>query len=63
MCCAESLSCVQLFVTPWTVARRLLCPWGFSKSRILEWVALLTYSITVCSYNFRFHGTGPNMSI
>ena len=20
-------SCVQLFVTPWTVAPRLLCPW------------------------------------
>ena len=25
----ESLSCVQLFVTPWTVQpARLLCPWG-----------------------------------
>ena len=24
--CAQSLSCVQLFVTPWTVAS-LLCPW------------------------------------
>ena len=25
----KSLSCVQLFVTPWTVATRLLCPWDF----------------------------------
>ena len=27
--CAQSLSHVQLFVTPWTVASRLLCPWNF----------------------------------
>ena len=27
----QSLSCVRLFVTPWTVATRLLCPWGFSR--------------------------------
>ena len=26
---AQSLSRVQLFVTPWTVATRLLCPWSF----------------------------------
>ena len=25
--CAQSLSCGQLFVTPWAVAHRLLCPW------------------------------------
>ena len=25
------LSHVQLFVTPWTVASRLLCPWEFSR--------------------------------
>ena len=25
----KSLSRVQLFVTPWTVATRLLCPWDF----------------------------------
>ena len=24
------LSCVQLSVTPWTVAARLLCPWNSS---------------------------------
>ena len=27
--CAQSLSCVQLFVTPWTAAHRLLCPQNF----------------------------------
>ena len=29
--CIWSLSRVQLFATPWSVATRLLCPWGFSK--------------------------------
>ena len=24
----QLLSCVRLFVTPWTVARQFLCPWG-----------------------------------
>ena len=27
----KSLSRVQLFVTPWTVATKFLCPWGFSR--------------------------------
>ena len=27
--CAQSLSCVQLFATPWTGAHQLLCPWDF----------------------------------
>ena len=27
--CVCVLSCVQLFVTVWTVAARLLCPWDF----------------------------------
>ena len=25
------LSHVRFFVTPWTIAHRLLCPWGFSR--------------------------------
>ena len=25
----KSLSCVQLFATPWTVAHQVLCPWDF----------------------------------
>ena len=29
--CAQLLSCVQLFVTPWTVACQALCPWRFSR--------------------------------
>ena len=29
--CAQLLSCVQLFVTPWTVTCQALCPWGFSR--------------------------------
>ena len=28
MCVCQLLSCVQLFVAPWTVARMLLCPWN-----------------------------------
>jgi len=28
---AQLLSRVQLFASPWTIARRLLCPWGFSR--------------------------------
>ena len=29
--CAYLLNHVQLFGTPWTVATRLLCPWGFTR--------------------------------
>ena len=35
VCFAQSLSCVQLFATPWTVRQSLLCPWA----RILECIA------------------------
>ena len=35
----ESLSHVQLFETPWTVACRTLLSVGFSKARILEWLS------------------------
>ena len=31
---------VQLFVTLWTVAHRLLCPWDFPGKKIPEWVAI-----------------------
>ena len=37
---AQSLSCVQLFVTPWTVACQTPLSMGFSRARILEWVAI-----------------------
>ena len=29
----KSLSCVQLFVTPWTVAHQALLPMGFSRQK------------------------------
>ena len=37
---AQSFSCVQLFATPWTVARQAPLSVGFSWARILEWVAI-----------------------
>ena len=30
-CYTYLFSCIWLFVTLWTVARQLLCPWGFSR--------------------------------
>ena len=39
VCCAESLSCVQLFATPWTVTRQPPLSVGILQARILEWVA------------------------
>ena len=36
-----SLSRVQLFATPWTVARQAPLSMGILQARILEWVALL----------------------
>ena len=40
LCCAESLSCVQLFVSPWTVACQVPLLMGILQARILEWVAI-----------------------
>ena len=40
MLCAQSLSRVQLFVTPWTVACRVLLSMGILQAKILEWVAM-----------------------
>ena len=37
--CAHSLSHVKLFVSHWTVATRLLRPWGL-QVRILKWVVI-----------------------
>ena len=37
---AQLLSCVQLFVTPWTIARQSPLSMGFFQARILEWVAI-----------------------
>ena len=38
-CVFSRLSRVQLFVTLWTIATRLLCPW-ILQVKILEWVAV-----------------------
>ena len=40
MCCAQSLSCVQLFVTPWTRAHQVPLSMGIIQAKILEWVAI-----------------------
>ena len=36
----KSLSCVRLFVIPWTVAYQAPPSMGFFQARILEWVAI-----------------------
>ena len=36
----QSLSRVQLFATPWTVAHQALLSMGSLQARILEWVAM-----------------------
>ena len=40
--CAELLSHVKLFATPWTVARQAPLSMGTLQARILEWVAMLS---------------------
>ena len=40
MCCAELLSCVRLFVIPWTVALQAPLSMGIFQARILEWVTM-----------------------
>ena len=38
--CAQLLSCVWLFATPWTVALQAPVSMGILQARILEWVAM-----------------------
>ena len=40
MCCAELLSCVRFFVTPWTVAHQAPLSMGILQATTLEWVAM-----------------------
>ena len=40
LCCAYSLSCVQLFTTPWTVTHQAPLSMGILQARMLEWVAM-----------------------
>ena len=37
---AQSISCVQVFVTPWIIACQALQSMGILKASILEWVAI-----------------------
>ena len=44
MVCAQSLSRVQLFATPWTVAQHAPLSMEFlPQARILEWVAIFYF--------------------
>ena len=38
--CTQSLSCVRLFETPWTVAHQAPLSMGILQARMLEWVAM-----------------------
>ena len=40
LCHASLLNCVQLFETPWTVARQAPLSIVILQARILEWVAM-----------------------
>ena len=40
LCCAQSLSHVQLFANPWTIACQAPLSVGILLARILEWVAI-----------------------
>ena len=40
MCCAWSLSRVQLLATPWTVACQVPWSMGILQTRLLEWIAM-----------------------
>jgi len=63
--CAWSLSCVQLFATPWTVACQAPLSMGFSRTRILEWVAIsssricIYVCVCVCTYIYSFSDYFP----
>ena len=53
----KSLSRVQLFATPWTVAYQAPTLHGILQARVLEWVAIslsITYS-QMCPVIFLFH--------
>ena len=41
LCCAQSLSHVQLCVTLWTIARQVPLSMGILQARILEWAATM----------------------
>ena len=40
LCCAWSLSHVQLLVTPWTIAHQAPLSMGILQATVLEWVVM-----------------------
>ena len=46
----KSLSCVQLFVTLWTVAHQAPLSVGFFQARVLEWGAIAFSSSVFYAY-------------
>ena len=54
--CAESLSHVQLFVIPWTVAYKAPLSLGILQARIPEWTAIPS------SGDFPNPGSNPGLS-
>ena len=50
--CAKSLGHVRLFVTPWTVPARLLCPWDFPGKNTgvgCHFLLHIAGSISICN--------------
>ena len=56
ICCAQSLSHVQLFATPWTVACQTLPSTGFSKQ---EYWNVLPFPFTEDHLNIRIKRVSP----
>ena len=56
----QTLSRVQLFVTPWTVAHLAPLSMEFSKQEywILEWVAISSSTLLIYSLDNVFHPLG-----
>ena len=49
---AQLLSCVWLFVTPWAIPIRLLCPWGYpTKNPGVDWHFVLQVIVLIQGLN------------
>ena len=53
--CVYTLSCVQLFLTPWTVAARFFCPWDSPSKNTRVGCHFLIQGI------FLTHGSNPSL--
>ena len=59
LCYAQSLSHVQLFATPWTVARQASLSMWILQAKILEWVAMIIENIYTITYLFTYSCIHP----